>query len=370
MKIAHFLGTLKNEDGVTRVISSLVKEAEKRKIESIIVTGWAEDDSKFPIPIIQIPSFIFPLYKEYKIPFPGVHGFEKRLDEFNPDIIHIHSPDTIAWAALKYAKKHNIPVVSTYHTDFNRYLPYYHLSSLKPLVWFLFKKLYKKMDLVTAPSEAVRSELINNGIKNVYTIPWGVDLDKFNPLFRSQEWRTKILGEKNENIILYVGRLTWEKDLITLAEIFKLLIDHKDNFKMLVVGDGPARQKLEILMPGAIFMGHLEGIELSRAYASSDIFLFPSYTETFGNVTLEAMASGITSIVANAGGSKYLIINNKNGFLVEPKDTKDFYKKITLLIKDKKLQEEMRNNNINLSKNYTWEKTFDSLLQKYSELLP
>ncbi len=128
MKIAYFIGTLKKEDGAAKVLATLVREAQMQSIESLIITGYAEDAAFSPVPIIEIPAVVFPLYTEYRLPLPGMKGFEKKLDEFQPDIIHLHSPDTIAWAALKYAKRRNIPIVATYHTDFARYLSYYHIS--------------------------------------------------------------------------------------------------------------------------------------------------------------------------------------------------------------------------------------------------
>jgi phosphatidylinositol alpha 1,6-mannosyltransferase len=370
MKIAHFIDTLRKEDGVNLVILPLIREAQKKEIESIIVTGWAEDESISPAPVIQTPSFVIPLYKDYRLPFPGIRGFEKKLDEFKPDILHIHSPGTIAWAALKYAKNNKIPIVATYHTDFCRYLPYYHLSFLKSFVWFLLKRLYKQMNFVTTPSQIVSQELIDYGIPNVYTIPWGVEFKRFDISFRSTEWRNKILGNKNGNIILCACRLTWEKDLRTLAAVYNLLRKRKNNFSMVIAGEGPARKKLESLMPGAIFMGHLEGLELSTTYASSDIFLFPSTTETFGNVTIEAMASGLVSVVADAGGSKSLIKEDENGFLAQPKDIEDFYKKVNLLLNNQQLRERMRNTGLNFVKNYTWEKVFDELLKNTLKYLP
>jgi glycosyltransferase involved in cell wall biosynthesis len=369
MKIAYFLGTFKKEDGVTRVLLALIRENQKRGIESIIITGWSEDSSIVSVPIIEVPSFIFPFYKEYKIPYPGISGFEKKLCEFNPDIIHVHSPDPASWAAVKYDRKYKIPIVATHHTNFFCYLPYYHASFLKPIVWYGLRKFYKKMDFTTTPSNTTRDELAINGIPNVYALPWGVETDKFNPLFYSKLWREKILKIKEENIILYVGRLTWEKDLRTLANTYNLLKAKQNNFRMVIVGDGPARSELESLMPGAFFTGHLEKEELSTAYASSDIFLFPSSTETFGNVTIEAMASGIVSVVANSGGSKSIIKDGQNGLLAEPRNEKDFYEKVVLLLKDRKLREQFRNNGLETTKNYTWLKVSDNLIKKYSKLI-
>lgn len=369
MKIVHFLGTLKKEDGVNRVLLSLIKEEKKRGVESIIVTGWVEDESISPVPVVQIRSFILPFYKEYRIPLPGMHGFEKILNEFKPDIIHIHSPDPSAWAALKYSKKNKIPIVATYHTNFCRYLSYYHLSFLQPLVWDVLKRLYKQMNFITSPSKTISQELINLNLKNIYTIPWGVELDQFNPSFHSNEWRKKILGEKEGNIILCVCRLTWEKDLRVLAEVFNLLKKHQNNFSMVIAGNGPARSELESLMPGAIFLGRIEGDELSKVYASSDIFFFSSTTETFGNVTIEAMASGIVSVVADSNGSNSLIENNKNGFLALPNNTDSFYEKIVCLLEDKQLQEKMKKTSFDIAQGYTWEKVYDNLYQKYTELI-
>lgn len=369
MKIAYFIGTLKKEDGVARVLLALICEAQKKGIESIIITGWAEDISISPVPIIQIPSVIFPLYKEYRLPLPGIRGFEKKLDEFQPDIIHVHSPDTIAFAALKYAKKHHIPIVSTHHTDFNKYLSYYHLSLLRSLLWFLLKRLYKQMSFVTTPAQVISQDLINHNIPNVFTIPWGVDFEHFDPSFYSLEWRNKILSGENRPIILCVCRLTWEKDLRTLAIVYNLLRERKNNFSMVVAGDGPARQKLESLMLGAKFLRHVDGPELSKVYASSDIFLFPSSTETFGNVTIEAMASGLVPVAADAGGSKSLVKEGENGFLAKSNDVEDFYKKVYLLLNNQELREKMRNVGLDFVKNYTWQKVFNDFLQRYLKLI-
>ncbi|MCX6737904.1 MAG: glycosyltransferase [Candidatus Parcubacteria bacterium] len=236
MKIAYFIGTLKKEDGVTRVLLALIDQARKKGIDSVIITGWAEDVSISPVPVIQVPSVIFPLYKAYRISVSGMRGFSKRLDEFKPDIIHLHSPDTIAWSALKYSKKHHIPIIATHHTDFCKYLAYYHLSILKPLVWLLLRRLYKQMNFTTTPSQVISQELIGNRIPNVHTLPWGVDLANFSPSFRSDDWRKEINKGQDKSILLCVCRLTWEKDLRTLADAYKLHRNKRDDFSMVIEG--------------------------------------------------------------------------------------------------------------------------------------
>ena len=369
MRIAYFLGTFKKEDGVTRVLLSLVNEAQKRGVESIIITGFAEDESISPVPVIQVPSFAFPLYKDYKLPLPGVRGFRNELDKFKPDIIHVHSPETIAWAALKYSKDKNIPIVATYHTNFCRYLDYYNFSLFEPLVWDILKRLYSRMDLVTSPSLTVSRELMDLGLRNICTIPWGVESSKFNKNFRSLSWRQKITEGKEKKIILYVGRLTWEKDLRVLAEIYRMLKSKRDDFEIVVAGDGPIRKELELLMPGAKFLGHIEGKELSEVYASSDFLLFPSSTEVFANVPLEAISSGIIPIIADFGGIKSLVENKNICLLCKPKDSNDFLLKTNSLLDDQNLQEEMKINGEKFIKDFTPEKVFDEMMQKYSELI-
>lgn len=351
MKIAYFLGTLKKEDGVTRVLLSLIREAQKRGIETIVITGWAEDESILSVPVIQVPSFVFPLYKDYRIARPGINGFEKVLDDFKPDIIHIHSPDTIAWAALSYSKKKKVPIVATYHTNFCRYLPYYHLSALQPLVWDVLGRLYKQMRFTTSPSFTVSKELADLGIKNVYTIPWGVETTQFNPSFHSAEWRKKILNGEEKTILIYAGRLTWEKDFKTFIETYRLLKAKRDDFVMVVAGDGPIRKELEMLMPDVVFLGHIEKSDLSEAYASSDILFFPSSTEVFANVPLEAISSGLVPVLADVGGIKVLIENKKIGVLCEPKNPESFFHSLDMLLDNKELQKEMKINGANFIKN-------------------
>jgi|AntAceMinimDraft_18_1070375.scaffolds.fasta_scaffold23390_1 glycosyltransferase involved in cell wall biosynthesis len=369
MKIAYFIGTLKKEDGVTRVLLALIDEGRKKGIESVIVTGWAEDASISSVPIIEVPSIIFPLYKAYRISLPGISKFKKQLDEFQPDLIHVHSPDTIAWSALRYAKKRNVPILATHHTNFCKYLSYYHLGFLRPLVWFSLRKLYRQMKITTTPSEVIAEELIDHGMSNAISLPWGVDFEKFNDSFRSEKLRNQILKQGKKFIILCVCRLTWEKDLRTLSKAYNLLKQKRKDFVMVIAGDGPARKELESLMPGAIFFGHVEGIKFSQIYASSDIFAFPSTTETFGNVTIEAMASGLVPVVANAGGSKSLVKDNDNGFLTKPRDYQDFEKKINILLDDDGLRQRMRKNALRFSKDFTWEKVFDKLLKIYKDFL-
>ncbi len=371
MKVAYFIGSAKNEgDGVNRVLARLIKEGEKRGVESMIVTGWVESPgTTYHVPIITIPSLVFPLYREYRFPLPWMKNFYPHLDAFKPDIIHVHSPDTSAWEALGYARKRGIPIMATHHTDFVRYLKYYHLSALKLFVWFLLRSLYNKLDLVTATSSFTGDDLVRHGVRNVRVVMWGADQAQFNPSFRSDAWRRKILKEGEKHVLFCASRLTWEKDLQTLAETYKMLREKRSDCAMAIAGDGPARKKLEAMMPGAVFLGRIGGREFSEAYASSDVLLFPSSTETFGNVTIEAMASGLVPVVANEGGSKSLVEDGVTGFLCAPRDPKSFFEKTTRLLDDAVLRRNMREAALLYAKDFTWDAVYGKMRALYEELI-
>jgi glycosyltransferase involved in cell wall biosynthesis len=333
-----------------------------------LVVPKPEDPSLVDIPIIEVPSIPLPLDKGYRVALPGISGFEKDLDRFKPDIIHIHSPDTIAWAALKYAKKNNIPIVATHHTDFIRHLRYFNLGFTKPLAWYLLKKLYREIPLITTPSRATSKDLIDQGITGVQTIGWGVDIQKFNFQAKSSSWREKILGNKKYSI-LSVSRLSWPKDLKTLMRIYQILKKERDDFTVVIAGDGPARAEMERTMPDAVFLGHIEKGELSEVYASSDILLFPSSTETFGNVSIEAMSSGLVPVVANVGGSESVVQDRVTGLHAEAKNAEDFASKVNMLLDDEPLRSTLRTNGIAFAHENTWDKVFGRFLDIYKEYI-
>ncbi len=354
---------------MNRVLARFVQEGERRGTKSVIVTGWVEPGTSYRVPIFTIPSLIFPLYREYRFPLPWMKNFYGDLDAFTPDIIHVHSPDTSAWEALAYARKRGVPIMATHHTDFVRYLKYYHLSALAPFVWFLLRSLYNRLDCVTTPSPFTADDLVRHGVRNVRVLMWGADAAQFNASFRSDEWRKKILKDGQTHILFCACRLTWEKDLRTLAETYNLLRKKRNDFAMVIAGDGPARKELETMMPGAVFLGRIEGKVFSEAYASSDMLLFPSSTETFGNVTIEAMASGLVPIVANEGGSKSLVTDGVNGFVCTPRDPASFLEKTEALLENEPLREKMREAALLYAKDFTWDAVYGKMHALYEELV-
>ncbi|MBI5733146.1 glycosyltransferase family 1 protein [Candidatus Jorgensenbacteria bacterium] len=370
MRIAYFIGTLKEEDGVSRVLLRLATAMKEAGHESVIITSHAENPERYPVPVLLLPGEQIFLYKDYYFPKPtSGKEVEKHLESFKPELIHLHSPDTSAWLAITYAKHHNLPTVITHHTDFIRYLPYYHLTLFKPLLWMYLRKTYNRITAVTTPSDVITETLKQHGIKHAETLSNGVDIEKFNPRFRKNEWRNTIAGSPDTPIILFVGRLTWEKDLKTLIQTYDLLEKNDVRFRLAIVGDGPVYAELRKALPHATFLGHLIGEALSTAYASADIFLFPSTTETFGNVTVEAMSSGAVPIVARAGGSISIVQDEKNGFLVTPKDAQAFYEKVVFLIQNPDTREKIIKDAILRAKAFAWPAIITKYINLYNKLI-
>ncbi len=369
IKIAYFAGTMKpGHDGVTRVLYRMIEELNKRKVRNIFFSPIIPGETDRTTHMIEVPSITFPLYKDYKLPLPLQSQIEKSLNHFKPDIIHINSPCPLGYAAVKYGLKHNIPVVATYHTHFASYAKYYNIKALEYFGWNYLKSLYNKCDKVYVPSTPIMEELSSRGFNTIEYLPHGVDTNTFNPGFKNTNWK-KELEIENKTALLFAGRLVWEKDLSTLAETYKIIMDKRNDVVFILAGDGPIRKELMLRMPKAKFLGQLSGTQLSMAYASSDIFVFPSTTETFGNVTVEAMASGIPPICAREGGAYGIIKEDINGMIAEPRNAISLSEKIEMLIDNLSLRKTMANNALVFAKTQSWENIFNRLFESYIDVI-
>jgi phosphatidylinositol alpha 1,6-mannosyltransferase len=366
MKIAYTAGMMREGfDGVTRVLYKWNETLMKKNIEHIFLAADVPPQSQQPVPMHEVSSFRFPLYKDYRVAVPTTRSFDAVLDRFKPDIIHFNSPCPLAIAALKYGRKHDIPVVATYHTHFLSYAKYYRLSALTEACWSLYHKLYDGCAQVYVPSLPIIDELRKGKLQNLVYLPHGVDTGQFNPSYRSSTWKERI-GAGDAVTALYAGRLVWEKDIHLLAEISNELRRKYDRVQFVLAGEGPAHAELKRRMPGAIFLGHLTSAELAEAYASTDLFIFPSRTETFGNVTLEAMASGTVPICAAAGGAKDLIINGINGFSPEVGDVDGFVRAIEHVMYHPKRRAKLSENALFFAQEQNWDAIIDRMLSLYA----
>jgi phosphatidylinositol alpha 1,6-mannosyltransferase len=356
-------------DGVALTLNRLVGYLENHGVEVLVFAPTADTPAlAHRGTLVSVPSIPLPSRPEYRLAL-GLPGTLKRqLLDFAPDLIHIAVPDLLGHGALALAERHNIPAVASYHTRYETYLRHYwYLTGLEGLLKRILRRFYGRCREVYVPSESVREALLADGLKDNFK-PWprGIDTARFTPGKRSQEWRARHGIGADELVVLHVSRLVREKRLDTLtAALNRLAVPHR----VVIVGDGPDRGFTEQQLPHAIFTGFLNGEYLTTAYASSDIFVFPSDSESFGNVTLEAMASGLPCVAANATGSRSLVVAGETGFLAPADDAATFAAHITALAKDPALRQRMGSAARARALTFSWEETMTRLLGYYRALL-
>lgn len=312
------------KDGVSLTLNRLVGWLERNGVEVLVIAPVAEVPAmEHQGRLLPVPSFAIPTRKEYRIGRRLTAHLKDEIARFKPDLFHIAVPDITGHSALKLAERMRVPVVSSFHTRFDGYLQYYHLRLLEP--WFRRKlrAFYARCEHLYVPSASMMDELAGQGIAdNMRLWTRGVDHDRFNPAKRSKQWRRAHGIADNDVVIAYAGRLVAEKNMAVMARVFAGLKARGVAHRTVLLGDGPEAGWMQKALPDTVFAGFLHGEDLATGYASSDIFFFPSITETFGNVTLEAMASGLPSVTADATGSRSLVREGETGFLV-PVDRED-----------------------------------------------
>lgn len=375
LKVALFTGNYNHiRDGVSLTLNRWVDYLLKTGAEVLVFGPTVQKpDLEHTGTLISVPSIKMPGRPEYRITI-GFPSLEKnRLKEFDPDIIHIATPDMLGFQALRWARENNKMLVSSYHTHFTSYLKYYNLQFIESLGWKYLQWFYSHCSQIYVPTSSMAIELRSHGIgrgnDNLRIWARGVDTTLFNPEKRDMNWRRNHGFADDDVIFTFISRLVWEKNLKIYANVIRKLEKSNKRARSLVVGDGPAREEIVELLPDTVFTGYLTGNELATAYASSDVFFFPSDTETFGNVTLEGMASGLPCLVADASGSKSLIDHGENGFIVAVENETSFYEYAAKLVNDDQLREKMAQQSVKKSGEFTWEKINDGLLSNYYELV-
>ncbi|MEM1120534.1 MAG: glycosyltransferase, partial [Bacteroidota bacterium] len=304
------------------------------------------------------------------LPFLSSFSTTQQLDDFQPDVIHIATPSPMGHFALRYANKKNIPVISIYHTHFLSYVAYYLKSTpflIEPTVNRIAKRskyFYDNCDLVYVPTQEMVDYLAGYDHETTHMKIWqrGIDQQLFSPTKKDKPRLQKITGN-DKPIILFVSRLVWEKNLDTLIRFYQLNEAKNRPYNLLIAGEGVAQATLQEQMPNAYFLGNQSHTDLAFYYASADVFLFTSITETYGNVVVEAMASGLPCVIANGGGSKSFIQHGVNGFLCEPNHPQDYFNHITQLLQQPRLYEQFQAESLALVAPLNW----DSLVAQYLE---
>lgn len=321
--------------------------------------------------LVDIPAIALPGGRgEYRLG-RGLPAIVRRdLEAYRPNLVHVSAPDWSGHSALKWARWSSIPSFASLHTRFETYPRYYGLGFLEPAVIGLQKRFYNKADHVVVPSPSMGALLREWGVTTpIGTWSRGIDHDRFNPARRDLNWRRELGIGDDEVAVGFLGRLVLEKGLGIFAQVIAALRERDVPHKVLVIGEGPARDWFAAQVPEAIFTGFQSGDALGRAVAGMDVFFMPSVTETFGNVTTEAMAAGVPVVAARATGAIDLVQDGVTGFLVPPTDVAAYADAIERLIVDPALRHAAGQAGHRAVRGYVWDEVNQAVIDQYLDLM-
>jgi len=286
---------------------------------------------------ILVKGLPIPFYKQLRMGLPAKRELTRLWSHQRPDIVHIATEGPLGWSALQVAKKLKLPVSTDFRTNFHAYSQHYGIGWLSGTIMAYLKKFHNAAQATMVPTAQLQHELSHAGFRHLSVVPRGIDTDTFSPKHRSAALRASWGADDDTRVLLYVGRLAPEKNIKLVIQTYQNLKRQHKDIKLVLVGDGPMRAILEKEHPDLIFAGFQTGIELAKHYASADIFTFASQTETFGNVTLEAMASQLAVVAFDHAAAGELIQSGVNGMLARTHSEVDFEMGVQALLNNKEL---------------------------------
>jgi glycosyltransferase involved in cell wall biosynthesis/predicted metal-dependent phosphoesterase TrpH len=362
-KRAWFTDTLEDVNGVATTIRRMTA-AGAAAGKQLVVVASRSDLQLSDIPIKNFPpigEFELPEYELQKLSFPPILQMLDYVQRERFTEIIISTPGPVGLTALLAAKMLNLQTSGIYHTDFPQYIRILTEDSfLESVAWGYMHWFYGQVDTVFVNSEEYKQSWIKRGFDpaKLKILPRGLDTELFHPARRDAVFFQKFGASNGEVRLLYVGRISREKDLDVLADAYRQLRKEGVQVQLFVVGHGPYSEALAKSLPDAFFTGYLRGTELATAYASADVFVFPSTTDTFGNVILEAQASGLPVVVSDSGGPKELVAHKANGLITRSHDVEDFTDAIRSLVTDQRLRERMANSARDSVTDRSWPRAF------------
>lgn len=314
-------------NGVARTVARMVEGLHRRDHELQVIRPRqprGEGTSSPSIEEILVRGLPIPRYPQLRMGLPAKRALVKLWAVRRPDVVHIATEGPLGWSALSAASYLRLPVSSDFRTNFHAYTRHYGMGWLqRPMAAYL-RKFHNKADCTMVPTEALRQQLQAEGFLRLEVVARGVDTDLFQPQRRCQDLRASWGAGPGDLVMACVGRLAPEKNLGLLVEAYRAAAQQRPDARLLLVGDGPMRAELQAACPQAVFAGQRNGEDLARHYASADVFVFPSLTETFGNVTVEALASGLPVLAYDDAAAGQLVRTGVNGWLVPPGDASAF----------------------------------------------
>ncbi|MDA8335269.1 MAG: glycosyltransferase family 1 protein [Peptococcaceae bacterium] len=367
MRIAFVSETfLPHTNGVVARLCASIKWLIEQGHDIVVIAPDMQIKEFAGVRIDGVPSHRFFLYPDMPLSLPS-QRVGQSIRAFKPDVVHVVNPAILGIAGIYYSSRWRLPLVASFHTNVPRYAEFYHFSFLKPLLWWYFRGLHNRANLNLCTSETIKAELIRRKFRNVEVWQRGVDMDKFGPAFYKAEMRQRLSrGRSETTLLLYVGRLAAEKQIERLRHV----LDISNNLSLAIVGDGPHRRQLEHYFRGTntFFTGLLHGADLAASYACSDVFVFPSTTETLGLVILEAMASGLPVVAADSGPTCEQIINGINGLLYQPSDP-DSLTQAILALRNQELRQRLSQNAYAEARRFSWNNQSHQLYNYYQNVV-
>lgn len=304
---------LPSVNGVTNSVVRLLEHLERTEHEAIVIAPGEGPEHFGRFPVVRARSVSVPRYRNFELGIPSPR-LREALEEFRPDVVHLAAPFGIGAYAGRICRQLGVPTVAVYQTDVPGFLAHYGLAPTGNIVWKWVGHIHNQADLTLAPSTAAIDDLHSHGISNVHMWRRGVDGELFSPTKRRSDLRES-WGANDRVVVGYVGRLAHEKRVEDLA-----VLADDPRVQLVIVGDGPQRENLQRLMPGAAFPGFLSGDALASHFASFDVFIHTGVNETFCQTLQEALASGVPCVAPAQGGPLDIVTDNMNGYLFNPGD--------------------------------------------------
>jgi phosphatidylinositol alpha 1,6-mannosyltransferase len=368
LRIALFSGNYNYvRDGANQALNRLVGYMLRQGVHVRVYSPTVEHPAFPPTgDLVSIPAIPIPGREEYRMPIAIPARVRRDLQEFNPNVVHVSSPDIVGHRAVSWARRHKVAAVASVHTRFETYLAYYHLQWFEPEVRAMLRRFYHRCEVVMAPAESTAAVLRAQRMNRDIAI-WsrGIDREQFNPERRDMEWRRSIGIADDEMVIAFLGRVVMEKGLDVFADAIHAFATYGLKHRVLVIGEGPARPWFEQQLPDAIFTGQITGSDLARALASSDLLFNPSITEAFGNVTVEAMACALPVLAAEASGTTSLVRHGITGTIVDPEEVDEFAAALAAYAQDPELRRRHGQAGLAIAETMDWDTINSAVLRVY-----
>lgn len=368
MRIAIFTETfLPKIDGIVNTLTYLLSHLERQGHECRVFAPDGGPTHVGRAQVIGLPAYPFPLYPELRIVPPTLDVLDQ-LKGFQPDLVHVLGPLSLGLIGMRDARQLGVPLIASYHTDIPGFAARWGLDLFVDPLWAYLRWVHNQADLTLCPSRSTVRDLTARGFERLGLWSRGVDTQRFNPARRSAEMRARLTdGHSEAPLLLAVGRLSPEKRIAWLRPV----LDSLPGVRLAIIGNGPQRDELEAVFAGTptVFVGYMTGLELSSAYASSDVFVFPAANETFGNVVLEAMGCGLPVVAARAGGPLDFIADGQTGLFFAPESQDSLIRAVQSIILDPACASRLGSAAYQYAQTRTWEIVLNTLVSQYETMI-